>query len=179
MEFFRQFGLLFSNMEWYIIVCLIVGLALLIIEIFQPGFGVFGITGSVLLIASIILRAIVHQSEDNVPLQIFQLILLIIIIAGSSFGFFVYGTKKKWFKKNDLFTHYSTAVDVNYSDGTQNFGNLVGKKGVAATDLRPSGKVIIDGTTYDVVAHNFFIEKDSNVVVSSVEGIKIEVSLEK
>lgn len=179
MEFFRQFGLLFSNMEWYIIVCLIVGLALLVIEIFQPGFGVFGVTGSVLLIAAIILRAIVHQPQDNVALQIFQLLSLIIIIAGCSFGFFVYATKKQWFKKSDLFTNNATAVDINYSDGTQNFSHLVGKKGVAVTDLRPSGKAVIEDTTYDVVAHNFFIEKGSDIVVSMVEGVKIEVKIEK
>lgn len=179
MEFFRQFGLLFSNMEWYIIVFLIFGVVLLLIEIFQPGFGVFGITGIALLILSIILRAIDSEAEDNSALQIFQLISLIIIIAGSGFGFFLLATKKKWFKKNEMFTHYSTAVDVNFSDGTENFAKLVGLKGVAATDLRPAGKVIIDGTTYDVVAKNFFIDKDSEVVVSMVEGVKIEVSLDK
>lgn len=179
MEFFRQFGLLFSNMEWYIIVFLIFGLVLLLVEIFQPGFGVFGITGAGLLVLSIILRAVDSSPEDNSALQIFQLISLIILVAGSGFGFFLLATKKKWFKKNEIFTHYSTAVDVNFSDGTKNFSNLVGLKGIATTDLRPSGKVVIDGTTYDVVAKNFFIEKDSEVIVSMVEGIKIEVSLNK
>lgn len=176
MEFFRQFGLLFANMEWYIIVCLILGIVLLLIEIFQPGFGIFGIVGLILLALAIIMRAIFHKSEDNVVMQIFQLLLLIIIIAGGAFGFFMYANKKNWLKKNAVFSQEDTAVSTDFSEGTENFTNLIGHKGVAMTDLRPSGKAIIDGIPYDVVAQNFFIEKDTKIIVKAVEGVKIEVT---
>ena len=51
----------------------------------------------------------------------------------------------------------------------------MGKTGVTLTDLRPAGKAVIDDVTYDVVAENFFIEKNSGIVVKSVEGVKISV----
>ena len=52
---------------------------------------------------------------------------------------------------------------------------MVGKEGVATTDLHPSGKAVFDGEIYDVVAENFFIDKGAEIVVKSVEGVKITV----
>jgi membrane-bound serine protease (ClpP class) len=42
---------------------------------------------------------------------------------------------------------------------------LIGKEGITATVLRPSGKVIIDGVYYDSVSESGFIEKGAGVVV--------------
>lgn len=175
MEFFRQYGLLFSNMEWFVIVCLILGLALLIIEMFQPGFGVFGITGFIALGLCVILRAVFHKEEDNVLMQVFQLLLFLLIIVGGAFGFFVLANRKKWLKKMP-FMQEDTAVNPVYSDGTANFSSLIGKDGSALTALRPSGKAAIDGITYHVVAENFFIEKGELIEVAHVEGAKIAVT---
>lgn len=174
MEFFRQYGLLFSNMEWYVIVCLVLGLVLLFIEMFQPGFGLFGIIGFFLLGASIIFRAVFHKEEDNVLMQVFQLLLFEFAFVGGGFGLFVLANKKKWLKRT-LFVQEATAVNPEYSDGTEDFSSLVGKRGVASTTLRPGGKVMIDGATYDVVAENFFVEKGAKIEVKRVEGIKIVV----
>lgn len=175
MEFFRQFGLLFTNMEWYVIVCLILGLVLLFIEIFQPGFGVFGIFGFILLIASVVLRAVFRAEEDEVLTQIFQLLLFQFVLVGGAFGLFMLANKRKWLKKTP-FIQEATAVDPDFSDGTANFKELVGRRGAASTDLRPAGKAVIDGGIYDVVAENFFIEKGARLEVKSVEGVKIVVA---
>lgn len=178
MEFFHQYGLLFSNMQWYVIVCLILGLVLLLVEIFQPGFGVFGIIGTVLLVAAVVLRAVFHAEEDSVLTQVFQLLLFEFVIVGGFFLLFVIANKKKWLKKTPFYQE-DTAVDPDFSEGTANFSELVGKRGVASTDLRPAGKAVIDGVIYDVVAENFFIDKGVKVEVKSVEGVKIAVAAVK
>lgn len=175
MEFFYQFGLLFSNMQWYVAVCLVIGLALLLIEVFQPGFGMFGILGTVLLAVGTILRAIFHTPEDDVLVQVFQLIFLLAIIILIAFILFLIGNKRNWFKRSSIFTQNDTAVDTVFSDGTENFNMLKGKNGVTATDLRPVGKATIDRKTYDVVAESFFIDKGTKVEVIAVEGSKITV----
>ena len=46
----------------------------------------------------------------------------------------------------------------------------VGKAGVAETVLRPSGKVRMDGVTYDAVSESAFIEAGSEVVVLRIYG---------
>ena len=172
--FFHQFGLLFTNMEWFVIVALVLGFAFLTIELFQPGFGIFGILGFVLLGASIILRAVFHKEGDNVLVQVFQLMLFEAIIGGGAFGLFVIATKKNWIKHGP-FVQNETAVD-KFSDGTADYTAIVGKTGVASTDLHPSGKAVFDEEIYDVVAENFFIDKGTEIVVKSVEGVKITVT---
>ena len=172
--FFTQFGLLFANMPWYVIVCLILGVVCLVVEGIQPGFGVFGITGIVLLVGSIVLRAVFHQPEDNVLMQVFQFLLLDLIIIAIGIGLLVLAQKKGWLKKTPFFLA-GTAVDETFSDGTKNYAFLLGKTGVAATVLRPSGKAEIDGKTYDVESANFLIEKGEQITVTAVEGGVIKV----
>ncbi len=170
--FFHQYGLLFANMEWFVLVPFLVGIICLIVEFLQPGFGIFGISGLVALIGSIVLRAVFRQPEDNVTMQIFQFLLFDVLILGLLFLFFFIAQKKGWMKKS-LFS-VGTAVDPKFSSGTENYTDLVGKEGVAATVLRPAGKAEIEGKTYDVVS-DFLIEQGEPIVVTATEGGKIQV----
>ena len=128
--FFTQFGLLFANMPWFVIVCLVVGVACLVVEAIQPGFGVFGISGIVLLVASIVLRAIFHAPEDNVLMQVFQFVLLDVFIIAIGVLFLWLAPKFGWVKKTPFFLS-GTAVDEKFSDGTKNYTFLMGKEGVS------------------------------------------------
>ena len=173
--FFTQFGLLFSNMEWFVIVCFIMGTAFLLIELFLPGFGFFGISGSAFVVASIVLRAVFHKKEDIVLMQAFQFIIVYVLIFGAALLFLGIAKKKGWLKKTSLF-HTGTAVDAAYSDGTVNYGFLVGKDGVSATVLRPSGKAEIDGKIYDVESDGFLIEKGVKIKVTAWGGGTVKVT---
>jgi membrane-bound serine protease (ClpP class) len=55
--------------------------------------------------------------------------------------------------------------------------NLVGKDGITATVLRPSGKVIIDGNYYDGVSESGFIEKGVKVNVVRFENAQVYVEI--
>jgi len=178
MGFFTQFGLLFSNMEWYVIVCMILGIVLLFIELFQPGFGIFGISGFVFIVASIVLRAVFRKPEDDALTQVFQMLLIYFIVIGIGVIVFIVAYKKKWLQKTP-FVQGETAVATEFSDGTADFSYLLGKQGTAVTDLRPAGKAEIEGKIYDVVAENFFIPAESAINVKSVEGVKIGVEITK
>ncbi len=52
---------------------------------------------------------------------------------------------------------------------------LIGKTGIAATVLRPSGRVIIDGEFYDAVSSYGMIEKGEEVVVRRYESFQLYV----
>ena len=47
MNLFTEIAILFTGMTAPVIVCLVVGLIFVIIELFQPGFGIFGIIGGI------------------------------------------------------------------------------------------------------------------------------------
>jgi membrane-bound serine protease (ClpP class) len=52
---------------------------------------------------------------------------------------------------------------------------LLGALGVASTDLRPSGKALIDGRLVDVVSQLHFVERGASVQVVEVEGARVVV----
>lgn len=71
-------------------------------------------------------------------------------------------------------------VRLDYSEkdvtAVDDYSYLVGRKGETLSILRPSGMAIIDGKRYDVVADGDYVEKDSPVEVSAVDGRRIIVN---
>jgi len=163
----EDLGRLFTGMDPAIAIMLIAGLILIIIEIFQPGFGVFGIIGGILLIAGVALRLTVDDGSN--PLVIFfYLTFFIVIILTGSFLLMVKLSRGGWLSR------------IPFSEGVRydvfNYSELLGKSGIAATSLKPEGKAEIEGKTYDVVAEAFLIKHGEKINVISVEGDKIVVN---
>jgi membrane-bound serine protease (ClpP class) len=52
---------------------------------------------------------------------------------------------------------------------------MIGKKGVAHTVLRPSGRVLIDQQILDAFTRGEFIEKGTSIEVVSQEGSTLQV----
>ena len=148
-----------------IAILIIAGLVLMIIEIFQPGFGVFGIIGGILIIAGVALRITVDDGSN--PLVIFfYLTFFIVIILVSAFLIMVKLSRRGWLSR------------VPFSEGANhdNYSELLGKSGTAATSLKPDGKAEIEGKTYNVVAEGFLIKHGEKINVISIEGNKIVVN---
>ena len=53
---------------------------------------------------------------------------------------------------------------------------LIGKRGTAVTDLRPSGKALMEGKKRDVVTRGDYIRKDSRIIVIQVTGNQVIVA---
>jgi len=53
--------------------------------------------------------------------------------------------------------------------------DLVGKKGIALTDLRPSGTALIENKRVDVVTFGNYITKGTNLIIVNEEGSKVVV----
>lgn len=51
-----------------------------------------------------------------------------------------------------------------------------GVRGMATTELRPSGKVIIDNVQYDAISDGTFIERNKGIVVTGVDGSSVVVA---
>jgi membrane-bound serine protease (ClpP class) len=169
---FREIGILFSGMPVAAIICLVVGLILLYIELFIPGFGIFGISGIILTIAGIVLRAVVGDGDP-----IAQVFLLIFFQGAMVLIFFIIMSiiaKKGWLNRTWL-VQSETAVATDYSHGTENYKNLIGTQGIAVTDLRPIGKAEFAGKIYDVNTGGPYVTKGEMIRVEAVEGVKISV----
>lgn len=162
------------------IIIFVLGLILLLIEIFViPGFGIFGIIGIALMIAGLFLGLI-----SDFPIVDMNLISLAIIQL--AFTFFataiVIALLIKFLPKTNMFNKLILQEKVKEKSGyaiKEKFIDLIGKEGIALTDLRPSGTALIDGKRIDVVTEGDYITHNTSIIVKSVEDSKIVVGEKK
>ena len=157
---------IFANIGMVHIVLFTLGIIFMITEFFEPGLGIFGIVGIVLMIVDIFILA------DNFAQGLILFAGLAIIVFLFVLTLLLFASKGILPKKLVL------------SDATDNESGYVasakvelneGDEGVAVTYLRPAGKAEFDGKTYDVVSEGEFVESGVNIKVLSVVGSKITV----
>lgn len=150
---------------------ILTGVVLIIAEVFFiPGFGIAGILGIVFLVAGLILSLIGNDafSFDNVTNHdLYVAMATVLFSLLGSFGLIVYLSNKigtdGLFK--NLALHESQDVEDGYVGVAKQSETLVGKEGVAETVLGPSGKVLVEGETYDAISENGYVEIGDKVVV--------------
>ncbi|WP_207533166.1 NfeD family protein [Desertivirga arenae] len=158
----------------------LLGIILLLLEVFViPGFGVAGILGIVCLIAGLALSLVLNDWFDFTvtgPEKLTTAVLTVIgamvaaIIVSVIFG--------KSLMRSPVFQRLvlqdEQRSQQGYVSGRQ-VGALIDKTGVAKTDLRPSGKIVIDGKWYDGVSLDGFINQGSEVLVVKQENYNVFV----
>jgi len=158
---------LFGDWTGLTIFLYVLGLVLLVIEGIVPGFGLPGITGIICVIISIVL--ITSNLYDALLLIISTIAIFVaIIVVLYKLG---YGSKYLKF----LILDKEQKKEEGYTSSSKDFSSYIGKTGVADTHLRPSGVVIIEGNRVNAQSQGNFITKDSKVIVTQVDGMKIIV----
>lgn len=155
-------------------ICLAVGLVLLAIEIFIPGFGVCGITGITLLTFSVIFRVI--TSQDFV--HFVYLLLIIVVGIGLTMLIAIRSARFGLISKTPI-VEKSTAIPSDYASNNKNFGYLLNKVGKTKTICKPSGKMEFDNIEYSVISNGDYIEAETPVRVIEVDGSTIIVKKEE
>ncbi|UOQ46344.1 nodulation protein NfeD [Halobacillus salinarum] len=148
------------------IVLLILGIGLIIAELFLPG-GIAGIAGVVAIVASLML-----SSADMGQMAMSIGIAVIVTIAGSLLMFKFFGLERGFFRH--VILNESTSAEQGYLSSVTRL-ELIGLEGVALTPLRPSGTAIIDEERLDVVSEGGFIGAGEQVRVVKTEGARIVV----
>lgn len=165
-----EFIEIFTQMQWVAALFLILGVVLLIVEMFVPGFGVWGICGIVSLVVGIIIR--ICQG-----LNLTQSLSLILVVLGFFVfvvGFMIYGAQYGILGKSGLFERRST-LSSDYNKVDKHVRKLVGRSGKAITSLDLAGKAKIKGKIYEVVSISSYIEKGANIKVVEIKDNTIMV----
>ena len=76
------------------------------------------------------------------------------------------------YKRLIPFTPQKSADGFTISKG---YETLIGEIGKTTTDLRPSGKVEIQGKTYQAFSHGDYIDKDAEIMVDSIDENQLQV----
>lgn len=149
-----------------VVAALVAGCALLCFECFIPGFGIAGITGALLCLFGII--ALVPYIGWYVVFVIMFIALIVLAVI----YFFAKSADQGW---NPFILNAKSSKEEGFSANDDNT-DLIGKSGIAITDLRPSGIAEIDGKRIDVVTDGAFIKKETKVFVSDIQGRRIIVN---
>ena len=160
----------FTEMGWIPAVLLCVGLVFIVVEVFVPGFGFFGITGSIAIVAGIIVRIV----EGLNLVQSLTLILMVLGFFIVAVMYMIFSAKYGVLGKSGLFETRSS-LDENYNKADKELKKLVGKSGKTVSVLDLAGKAKIDGKIYDVVSINSFIEEGKHIKVVKIVDNNIMV----
>lgn len=163
--------LLLGLAGWEEVLLLGVGLIALGVEVFLlPGFGVAGVLGIVLIAASVLLALIGAAPTGADVLQAAAVLTAALVVTGAVlFGWLRHlPNSTRW---SGLFLRHSTQASEGFISAPQR-EELVGRTGVALTDLRPSGTAVFDEERLDVVTEGEFVKSGSAVTVLQSDGYR-------
>lgn len=162
---------------------LAIGAVLLAIELFvTPGFGLMGIAGILAMVAGMVLS---FQDfvipKPQFPWQAKILMNNLLTVLASFLGsmvlivlFFRYVFPRIGKVVQGPYLQ-ETLADARVDSENEN-RLLIGQTGVVCSPLHPAGKARFNDEVVDVVAEGEFIEKESEVVVSEINGNRIVVT---
>jgi membrane-bound serine protease (ClpP class) len=170
------------------IILFLVGMVSLGLELFVfPGFGVFGMTGILLMLCSIVMAShtFVWPSQDYEYREMgFTLLQLVGAMIGVAVGAVVLA---RYFPSIPLLNRLvlkpepwtaAEAEDPTLKpplEGYESLAFLIGETGRTTSPLRPTGKARFGNMLLDVTADSFYVEPDSLVEVVDVQGTKVIV----
>lgn len=152
------------------IVVLVIGVILIGVEFYMPGFGVPGALGVACAAAGVFLTG--RTVSERIIVGVITIVVVAVMLVIS---IIVFNSKKVRspikletdLSGKDLFID---ANDMEY---------LVGQKGTALTDLRPSGKGEFNGVKLDILSQGEFINKGSALEITEIKNNRIVVREEK
>jgi len=160
----------------YEIILFVIGVILLILEIFViPGFGIVGVSGILLIVLSLFMSMV-----PSIPIFGFSSVSGAIFKLAGAFvlsSIFIFSLSK-FLPKSNAWNRMILSKNINSSTGyTSNhtISSLVGKIGEATSDLRPAGIAMIENKRVDVVTEGDYINAGEKIRVTAVEGSKVIV----
>ena len=166
--------------SWELLV-FVLGVILLLLEVFViPGFGVAGVSGIVCMVGALVLAGVDDFSFDflgdfagTILRSLFVVVAASLLSLGLSFwlGARLLGSRRWAFA-----LHAEQRPEDGFVGVDMTVGQEVDKQGYAVTDLRPGGKIRIDGELYDAVAEQGdYIPKNTPVKVVKYQAGQLYV----
>lgn len=152
-----------------IILCFLIGVGLLVLEVFLPGFGLPGISGIILEVISVVLTWTKHGPVAALGMTI---IVLAVIAIGISISLKSASTGR--LSRSNLILRQEEGAAEGYT-AMKDMEVFLGKEGIATTALRPAGIAEFDGVRLDVVSEGDFIAGNTPVRIERIEGARVVV----
>lgn len=154
------------------------GILLLLVELFViPGTGLAGIVGGGALFTGIVMSFLGRFPAPVDVLNAVGLVALsLLVVAALAYGLLRYLPHSR--RLAGIFLKDATTRELGYLSAERR-EELVGKHGVALTDLRPSGTALVDDERIDVVTEGPWIEEGTPIRILRSEGYRHVVRAEE
>lgn len=152
-----------------ILICFVVGVALIILEAFAPGFGLPGISGIIMQVVAVTLTWIYHG-----PVAALGMTLIILAIIGIGISVSLRSAANGKLSRSKMILKDTESNEAGYRS-TEDMEAFLGKKGETLTVLRPIGTAEFDGVRLNVVSEGELIPAGTKVQIIRVEGSRILV----
>lgn len=167
----------------WIILIFVAGIILVVLEMFVvPGFGVTGISGIACICVALILGLIenytfslTHVNSSSI-LSSAGIFITGLLLAIGAIWYLTSSHGPKWVRRHTDLTLTQQVKD-GYIGVDMTPSLYIGLDGVATTDMRPAGKVEINGEELDAVAVSGFINAGTRVRVTKYENAQIYVKI--
>ena len=168
---------------WLEVSLFMAGVSCLLLEVFViPGFGIFGLGGGALVLASLILASQTFLWPRN-EYQFEQLTQSLLMIAAAAIGMIVVGIfLRKRLPRSPLFGNMmleppagAEAETIRRREALVDFHELLGATGTTTTQLTPGGKARFGDMLVDVMADGEVIDRGKAIEVVDVRGSRVLV----
>ena len=166
----NDFIALFSGYGAIPMIIMFAGVILCIVEVFVPGFGIFGILGGIFSVGGIVARSIMGAPFA----QILYMILVDVSLVCLSIILMIISTRCGFIRHSSL-VESKTSISVNYGKDNKQLLKMLGKTTFATTEFKPTGKFNYNGETYEASTYGEFIQKGEKIQIVEVKADKIFV----
>jgi membrane-bound serine protease (ClpP class) len=167
---------------WEEVLLLTAGLILIAIEVLLiPGFGLPGVMGVVSLAFAFVMAmtglpigvAWEVGALELASVRVFVSLLVVVVGAILVARYIPESAYPQWLVLRTAIEDEAGARQHAAVGGDA--AGLVGRRGLAVTDLRPSGTARVEGKLFDVVGRGPWIEAGEPIVVLEVDGVRVLV----
>ena len=168
---------------WLEALLLLGGLCFILLEIFVlPGFGIFGLGGAVMIIASLVLASLTFvwpQSEAEIA-ELTRSVGMVAASVACVIAMVI--VSRRYLPYAPVFRNVvlepplpEERALLNEREALADHTHLIGSCGVAATHLRPTGKAEIDHELIDVIAEGEPLDRGTPVIVIDAHANRVVV----
>lgn len=158
---------MFETISTISVVLFIAGMALLLIELFVPGFGIFFGLGIVSLVLCIVFQASSLAEALLLVLIIGAIVVVFVLLAARSM-------RRGFLYRSSIVLKDAAEKEQGYV-ANEDRSRFSGKSGISLTPLRPAGTASLDGEKVDVLTDGEFIPGGAPIEVVRVIGPRIFV----
>lgn len=151
---------------WLEIGLFMIGVLLIIFELYTPGFGFFAVAGVIFVFASIILALGGGQ-------QAITVLAISLVVAVGIFAAILKRLPSNHFWSKVVLRD-TEASQAGFVSG-QSYDSLLGQEAITVTPLRPAGVIEITGRQLHAVSEGGYVDNGSRVKIIEVTGSRIVV----